>query len=853
MMNKFNIKKMLEILHIQYDQATIDGATDYLENKFNYDLYNTPEYKKVKDEIDQLSKDITHNESLISQGRTYLKKFDTREKLNKDKNDYENELNISLENVRASYERVRHLKTNTSNIKLYNKIYGTTTVTDIVDRAINDGLVTKKSIEDAGLIELHNPVVDCIITMYNYIYMKGWYNQNTKSIDKNKIEEFIIFDMETAKDLTNNNRPYQLTLLVASKDSNGNLTVNPVTMYYSAYAFMDGTVDNPGPYLQQFIDQQTSIYKKEEPNITDEEIKKRVQDIIDKVNSRENTLEKTMYLINTLSRSDKTIVAHNGNRFDFKNFNQFISSNVAHLIRDLYLQRIKNTEEIKTIKNAYKTNLITTEEFMNKLEAEKTKLIDMYKKGDIYSETALNQLENTLMLIDREATNLVLKSELTQAYKDLRVFTKYNNDIDLYKDKYEPFEKLQKDFLKYYNEKDHAKKEQILKSICLEYEGKENEVKQLFEKTEKIIFTDSNKDESMIDKYTKKIIEQHKLPEGYKGTINHKARLQAMLSEINSYEEMLNEIATSKDTQGVYSKYNKIKQEVIDELNQVDIRLQQIQEEITKKNIAQDLINKNSKKIYGELYTAFAHIRNKTLTRVRDSKMNIRRYKDIYNSNKNLSTIDKESIEYNIKKAEKDMTDMFDSFVAIVDALEETKNKLGKDIRFEPSISTITTAKGKQKQLQIYDERTKQIDNYLNNLDKYWNDCWKDLQRSSKNIIKEMKQEFKVILDLIKEKIPEHLDFLNTLDIDKVTTKKDLQELRKNILNYAKHNESFKNYMEYEQHGQNLSIYYAHESAMYNYFVIQETQQPTLTEDNRKIATYLLNEEKTSIANSAII
>ena len=139
-------------------------------------------------------------------------------------------------------------------------------------------------------------------------------------LDRTKIKDFIVMDMETVRDYSNKHFPYEIALVICE---NGKLRI--VTETYNNHVFQ-GDFDEPDKYLQRFIDDQTAMYRKTEPEITDEEIMKRIKYTVNRIKQKKNepTFVSTIAINKILESAQCPIVAHNGDRFDFINFDNLM-------------------------------------------------------------------------------------------------------------------------------------------------------------------------------------------------------------------------------------------------------------------------------------------------------------------------------------------------------------------------------------------------------------------------------------------------------------------------------------------------------------------------------------------------
>jgi hypothetical protein len=154
--------------------------------------------------------------------------------------------------------------------------------------------------------------------------------------------------METVRDGNNIPNPYEITI-VDFKVINGQIVTDIATAFYNNVAFNDGTLEAPGPLLKQFIKDQTQIYTKENPNITQEEINLRINNIIKKHKNIRNTLPITQTILTKLTQAQCPIIAHNGKKFDFAHFDKFVHTWAERLLLNEYTRMLYSKETIDNV------------------------------------------------------------------------------------------------------------------------------------------------------------------------------------------------------------------------------------------------------------------------------------------------------------------------------------------------------------------------------------------------------------------------------------------------------------------------------------------------------------------------
>ena len=881
------IVELKQQLITKYGEDVVNNNEQYINESiskpFTYSLKQNPAYKEIKDKITILKEAKEHNQSNLNDIDSYRKALETKEDLEKKQIEIEEEYNDKLIELKDVYQRVHNIKTNTSNSKLYNTYFNSTdAVKDVQERLEKDGIFIDKSVfTEAGDVSLHNPVVDCAITMYNYMHQKGWIDTVTKEIDgktvtekivnKDKVKRFVVFDMETVKDITNTNKPYQMTIIEVTVE-NGVIKATPVTVYCNSYVFMDGTVENPGVLLRQFIEQQGDIYKKEEPNISQEEINRRVQKIIDTVSGRKNTLAKTAYLLDVITLRKVPIVAHNGKKFDFVNFDKFIKDSTSHIIRDEYFEYnlSYSKDDIQNKINSLNLDkLKASNKFKTELQMKIHELEKLYRSGEIFSQSTLLKLETTLHQITVELSDIAVRDAVANAYQKLHGTT---SNINLFEDQNDEFDKIRKAFLEYYTEKDANKKQLILTNIQSEFPDKHEVVKTLFENTEKTLQENKAKEDSVFTKAVKSIIEQYKLESKYTDNYNHELRMTSMLAEIESYTNMINHLQELGESDPnnktvVYEEFLQKQKEITQQLDKVNEEITQLDNQIEELNKQRIVQEEFSKKAYSKIYDAMVAIRNKTLYSIREAKMVLHRDLDTYIANKNISNFNKNELEYNIHRAELDISNLYNTLITLVKAFDSIKDSNGiflkpEDLEdlaknLDQRLSTVRTTEDSTKLLNYYTTREQEVNKLLEDLSQtstIWEECWKDLKRSAEYTVKQYKKNLILVLNNIKAKGFE--TFIDEIlpKVEAINTKKDLYDVRDLILEYRNTNNDFKTFMLSDDLSNNLKLYIAQEGTFSKYLdIYSTTDTPAFSQNNKNIARQLLLEEQTILANSILV
>lgn len=234
----------------------------------------------------------------------------------------------------------------TSNIGTYKKLYSLdtdaseeTVLKDVLNRyknSIKGGINSlKKKILEYGQFTLHNPIVDTLIT--RCVRLAQWSAEG-----KPVPNIFYTFDMETIKDRFGNNTPYMMTFLI---DEKGKTEV--ITYYINNPIFFaeEGTIYKP--LLDAFYQQQRDIAKKSDPTKLDYNIDKETDELVNRVKNTPNLKEFVQTFIKLFTDASERkipILAHNGFRFDFHNYDMFIAKTGQRLLANLYYQLLNKNE-----------------------------------------------------------------------------------------------------------------------------------------------------------------------------------------------------------------------------------------------------------------------------------------------------------------------------------------------------------------------------------------------------------------------------------------------------------------------------------------------------------------------------
>lgn len=424
------------------NQIDMEEAPDFVIQGF-VSIKNNEEYNKLKHDKELTEKLISsYNSVYHAQGKigdcekeleiVQNKIRDLTEELNKYKNDYKRSKELYEES------HGKGTRTNSAIYRMYNNIPNATNkelVNHVKDRIIREGLMTEeelnKLVKDD---ELHNSIIDCFVTMFNYIEQR----KNVNVFEEN----FIIMDMETVKDYTDENTPYQLTIIKGTME-NGKPKVQVYNAFYNNAVFYDTKPDSTrGEYLEKFYKQQRSIWEESDEDLQqitdpierDKYIDARFNELLKKVKGQKNTLNLTKTFIQLLQSTKGRIVAHNGDAFDFANYDKFITAYSARLIKNEYYNMLtKNTpsEILKRLESENIEDANVSDQYLEQLQNEISRL----EANKPITRAEANNIGNALERLYEEllrvrVTRMFQESMMAQGkYLDNSIVNKlYNND-----------------------------------------------------------------------------------------------------------------------------------------------------------------------------------------------------------------------------------------------------------------------------------------------------------------------------------------------------------------------------------------------------------------------------------------
>jgi len=366
-------------------EELIEKALDTYLKKYDIDFKNKREYlilylsgdtnKELNEEFETQKTIVADKEAAMNKQEALVDKYTSQLELPdklaeaiKERNESQQRLAAATRNKEAS-ER-KHEKAyvhGNSNLGTYKNLYYVPKVVDYEeqDRRILDQIVDDtcgigdcgsdqnkadliRKIKSAGDYDIHNPLVDTLITRMNYMAQTG----------KTKDDEFFVFDMETVKH-EGVDIPYQMTILHNQKG--GKLTIYNV--YFNSIGF-HRTAGEETKTIQGFKQALFQMYAdrvergkstdRKKYALTENEIEtltKKANDdaeaVIRKVGRQKNNqafIKTYMHIFTHANINKIPVVTHAGERFDMPNYSNFIKRYANNLLSNLYYSYIRDKD-----------------------------------------------------------------------------------------------------------------------------------------------------------------------------------------------------------------------------------------------------------------------------------------------------------------------------------------------------------------------------------------------------------------------------------------------------------------------------------------------------------------------------
>jgi hypothetical protein len=491
-----------------------------------------------------------------------------------------------------------------------------------------------KARSTTGEIELHNSVVDSLITYLNFIHQKGK-------------EEVVVLDLETYKE-NGDVHPYQITMIY--RDKEGNLIINDVYInsgiFYDLEKQTDGTLIY-GEKLNDFYEQQKKIWSKEYErdgiSLTPEAFEKQSKERMDKLITRIQTVKNNSNFIEAFIRitnpsNQFNIVAHNGNEFDFVILENFISTIGRNLLVNEYYRNIKSELNIqKMYERITSREDITSQQATVELKKElETKLLKLeqdllaQQNNLTYTRQDLKLIDDSINAILKELLKINIRIKLNEASRRVGYIVDDNLRERIIGRTGSVIKELSSTIFKYFNEKDLAKKEafktEVINKFMMGVDAYKNEGDALKTVTDYVDNLLKLVESSYLQYINdNKIIEFNRTPTSARTAANQNVYDELDKKGIKIYDndikinitEQLQRVRIGienlNNLKAMLAKGTKV-EDIVKDLESQRIKLND-QVEVLKagiKSIQDRTVDLNSKEIYDTIYKASIKIYNKT-------------------------------------------------------------------------------------------------------------------------------------------------------------------------------------------------------------------------------------------------
>ena len=767
----------------------LEYADEIVNYKYMFSTQNDPTYKSLVMTRTNYQTKYDDNQNVYNKIK-YLQDNTKLEEVNAEIRKSKRKLNSAKKHATEIFDKKELITQNASNSKLYKRFTKAPIKGNVAEHAINravkDGILSepdREKIQAAGGNILHNPTVDCTVTAYNILYEWGCINDddsiNIKKL-KNKLNEttkedrFVVFDMETVTDITDEPTPYQMTVLDI-RIENGELKSELTTLYYNSYVFIGAEdalkklkdlkdLSSLDVHLQNFVNQQKQIYLEDEPDLSDEEILKRIIDIVRNASGRKNDVRYLRPLVTLLTNRTCPIVAHNGARFDFIHYDTFVKNYVRRIIQNEFFSlHLKSPKEVKTALTLMKNvdSLDIAREEKDALKAELARLYNEYESGQYQNEQELERIRNALHRVVSATIKSVLKYATLNAAKELNISLNNKSFQRMYDKQNNTFEKV----IDYCYEYIHsANPDKYLKELDAGSLDKQA-LKRLFESVNKTFNKEPSDKQSILKTVEENIVAQFNLPvEQYKEYDNQQ-RVESLTRQIEELVGISNHLSTlAKD--GKFTEFEDVVKFIEDKMTDLDSLVKQYDNALaTLEKAIQDCEN-NMKTYNKQLYDTMVEIKHIIGNNIAKAKSVLHR--DWINTlNKlNAINIDTVSLRNTLKRTEEEMQDIINVIDALVKALTSSESiddiKLN-DIILDSQIRAIRDEKTRKEKEEELKTRWDTIETHLKELkddpETIWENAWQTIKAIATDNVSILKEELKHNINIVlqNKNLPEKL------------------------------------------------------------------------------------------------
>ena len=418
-----------KILETRLGITEVDG--DSIKDIIDFVL--DADNKLQSEDIKQLDETIRINKDAYEKAETKhknLNKYATVveadiDRLQKEEANLKEKLaSLKKDQTKASLNRAKDKAITNSNIGTFRKLHTTFETeedNEVIEYVVNEfaksfeGGIERLDnlIGTAGDRDIHNDVIDTIITTFNFIAQ----HNNAGSVIPDK---FYTMDMETV-DTPRGKTPYSITLVVANR-VDGVLKYDVLTTRMNNEVFFREAGD---PYLENFYRQQQEIELSKhrgKPGYNEDVIRAEANEktdaLIKSIKTVKNTIESTEVLMRLVDMDPNTLlVAHNGARFDFPNYDKMLQGVADRAIMNLYYSRLESAN-LHQVRKAWKESTLgklskvdSTDELIKLYTDNIDVIMERVNKGLLKSDSSeiqeLKKFNNALWLA--KATKVIDK------------------------------------------------------------------------------------------------------------------------------------------------------------------------------------------------------------------------------------------------------------------------------------------------------------------------------------------------------------------------------------------------------------------------------------------------------------
>lgn len=785
----------------KYTTEAVHSLVKYLaggeDEDLQYSKLHTDTHNKYK-ELENTKKSRSATVEVIRKMRKFIRLSEKHEEYIEERMNAQDIADVYTKKVRESVKKTKNKYPNrNTNLGTFRTLYedelekyadgepitDKTIMDFVIDKSVpnyNGGkvalenLIIKAGVKTDVLTgrEIHNPVVDVLITRLNYLAQQG---KNTKT--------FVVMDMETVKTARGEDVPYQMALLI-QRVEDGKTSFDILNNYFNNaifYQHAEGNVkDITGEELKDFYAIQYKMMKRDYPTMSDEAIKDYTDKLANKIRHTRNVPKFIDMFINILNSSDTTpIIAHNGSRFDFGNYENFIKQQGNKLLTNAYYQKV---------------NMIDTDELQKRFKTADIELLieqgfgaDVIKLYRTEIKRIVKKLDAGLEVTPAEAKNIVKFEDKIYTLQSLDVFKDVEDELLMTADK-----EIRNRLLKGEDSEAGKIKQALLDYVeAPPYKRKRirNKLLNYFRRGYKIKNENKSTDDDIAvftDKYLAKVVERYEALITSREAIDYSvftagrrqlmidnevepadkydvgARLRGLDVQVDELKHTIDVLErlhfdTNKTVEALNNEYQSLKE-------QKEV-LEKTINEATKKLEAYDAdydnIYSNVTKVSKQIYESVKNLGYRSSLRVDNIERALREQ-----SNKISASNERGLIRSEIAGMIKTLAEDLNNLTRLATIIESYKKDSNVDVNefirvtnIDPRMLSIKNEKDKTNLLVEYQKESAYYKKLLNDVDNKViegdiKNIYKSYQTKSAEVVKEL---YKVILPVVKSKQSEAL------------------------------------------------------------------------------------------------